>query len=329
MLQEIGKATFLIFLAEMGDKTQILAMAFALQYSVRQVLSGVAIGSLFNHGLAVIIGAYLAHLIPFGTIKFGSAILFLGFGLWTLLGQEDELEKSNESSGHPILVVALAFFLGELGDKTQLTAIALATDASSPLNILMGTVLGMVLTSLVGIIVGLKLGERIPEFILKVISGTVFIAFGLINLTQTIPSSALTESQLMFLVIILAAIITIIVIPPLTRQRRATTEVGQLRKVARALHRLEQVLNDLCLGDTRCRQKKCPLGYCKSLIRQELNGFSSVKRERSVIKPYIKMDQHFDQAKVGEVLEYLEEIELNPIVYNELKANLEKLLESA
>ena len=74
------KASLLIFLAELGDKTQILAMAFALQYSVRQVLLGVALGAFLNHGLAVIVGSYLAHLIPLSTIRLASALMFLGFG---------------------------------------------------------------------------------------------------------------------------------------------------------------------------------------------------------------------------------------------------------
>lgn len=325
----MGKATVLIFLAEMGDKTQILAMAFALQYSVRQVLSGVAIGSFLNHGLAVIIGAYLAHIIPLEGIKLGSAILFLVFGIWTLLEQEDKVKKKSRSSGNPCFVVALAFFLGELGDKTQLTAIALATSANYPWSILMGTVLGMVLTSLVGIIVGLKLGERIPEFTLKVVSGLVFIGFGLINLAQTVPLTTLTNNQILFLLIVLVVFIIFIVVPPLKRQRKKLLPSGQLKKVAGTLQKLETVLNSLCLGDARCREDKCPVGYCKNIIRQELNGNSREKKRPSVIQPYVQRNQHFEHKKVLDVLRQLEKVDLDPIVYEELKNNLEKLLESA
>src|SRR5690625_3022346 len=103
MIYEMGRAALLIFLAELGDKTQILAMAFALQYSVRQVLAGVALGSFLNHGLAVIIGAYLAHIIPLASIRLGSAVLFLVFGLWTLRPEENEESDTTKSLRSPIL----------------------------------------------------------------------------------------------------------------------------------------------------------------------------------------------------------------------------------
>src|SRR5690554_3359251 len=154
MLTELIKASLLIFLAELGDKTQILAMAFALQYSVFQVLTGVALGSFLNHGLAVIIGSYLSNLIPISALRLGSALLFLAFGFWSLWSEEEHLNSDRKALGSPIVVVALAFFLGELGDKTQLTAIALASNAVFPAAVLAGTVLGMVLTSLGGIYVG-------------------------------------------------------------------------------------------------------------------------------------------------------------------------------
>ena len=109
MLTEVAKAAALIFIAELGDKTQILAMAFALQFSLRQVLAGVALGSLLNHGLAVVIGAYLAHIIPLSAVRLGSAFLFLGFGLWTLWSRDEGDQGAAKSSGHPILVVTLAF----------------------------------------------------------------------------------------------------------------------------------------------------------------------------------------------------------------------------
>ncbi len=329
MFYEIGKAAALIFVAELGDKTQILAMTFALQYSMVQVLSGVALGSFLNHGLAVIIGAYLAHLIPLSAIRFGSALLFLGFGLWTLRNTDEEDTATHKSPASPILVVAAAFFLGELGDKTQLTAIALASNTSFPWAILVGTVLGMVLTSLAAIIVGSKLGERIPDFTLKLVSGTVFIGFGLFHLAQTVPTRFLTLPNVILFFGALSILVGFMVKVLFDARRQAKVVPGRFRTVAAQLHALDQALNELCLHEEVCRNEHCPVGYCKRLIKEELyqgNAGSKASSHTQVRQPYVKKTQVFDGERVAEVLRLLEQADLSPEIYRELKANLEKLL---
>jgi putative Ca2+/H+ antiporter (TMEM165/GDT1 family) len=146
MLQEYLKALFLIIMAEMGDKTQILAMAFATRFKVKSVLLGIFAGSFLNHGLAVILGAYLSKFIPVNTIQIIAGFSFIGFALWTLRAEEDDEEENTRENFGPMVTVAIAFFVGELGDKTQLTAITLSSDANYPLFILLGTVSGMVIS---------------------------------------------------------------------------------------------------------------------------------------------------------------------------------------
>lgn len=325
MLYEVIKAALLIFLAEMGDKTQILAMAFALQFAVRQVLTGVAFGSFLNHGLAVLIGAYLAHRIPLGTIRLCSAFLFLGFGLWSLREEEEKGEEASKRLNNPILVVALAFFLGELGDKTQLTALSLASSSQYPWSILAGTVLGMVLTSYVGIFVGLKLGERIPEFTLKLVSSGVFIGFGIFHLVQTVPTRFLTPFNSILFLTVLLTLILYLILPPLRQKRLTQARPGQLKRVASTLQALDQALDNLCLGEEPCRADNCPVGYCKELVRQELAGVSRARRLK-LTQPYVKRKQSFDGKKVQEVLRLVENSGLDPAMTRELKTNLEKLL---
>lgn len=327
MIHEMGKATLLIFLAELGDKTQILAMAFALQFSVRQVLAGVAVGSFLNHGLAVIIGAYLAHIIPISTVRLGSALLFLAFGLWNLRStSETEDGNAQRKQMHPILVVALAFFLGELGDKTQLTAIALSSNALFPGAILAGTVLGMVLVSLGGIFVGTKLGDRIPELALKLISSFVFIGFGLFHLSQTVPARFLTATYILPFLAVLVAIILFFIIPPMRQKPEERLAIGKFRRVAAELHALDQVLNQICLGDEECREDRCPVGYCKRLIKEELKGTKDYRGRFPVIKPYVKRNQRFDEYQLKKALSILDQVELNPVVYKEIRKSLEKLI---
>ena len=214
MVREYVQAALLIFAAEMGDKTQLLAMAFALQFTIGQVLGGVALGSLLNHGLAVALGAYVSHVVPLELIRLIAACGFLAFGLWTLANGGEEDSIHTPSQGHPVLVVALAFFIGELGDKTQLSAIALSSNAVYHWAILAGTVTGMILTSLVGIFVGIKLGEKVPEATLKLISGLVFIGFGVIGLWRAAPQQYLTPSNVTLLAVALGALVLILTVPP-------------------------------------------------------------------------------------------------------------------
>lgn len=200
------RAFLLIFVAELGDKTQILAMAFATRYPVRKVLHGIGIGAFLNHGLAVALGAYLSRLVPVNTIQMIAGAAFVGFALWTLKVDEEEEEGEPRLHLGATATVALAFFLGELGDKTQLTAITLAADAEHPWQVLAGTVLGMVATGGLGIVVGKKLGDKVPEIGVKLIAASVFMLFGLQKLYQTAPPQYLRpQIAVPFLAVVILA----------------------------------------------------------------------------------------------------------------------------
>jgi len=261
-------------------------MAFALQYSIGQVLVGVALGAMLNHGLAVALGAYLSSVVPLDTVRIAAACGFLAFGLWTLANGDEDESLHTARQGHPVLVVALAFFIGELGDKTQLSAIALATNAEYYAAVLAGTVAGMVLTSLVGILVGIKLGEKVPEATLKLLSGFVFIGFGAVGLWRAVPPRYLTGPNIALFLAALAAAILIVIVPPLVRRRtaQAAGEYGRMQKLARELRlhlaEIEQAVDDICLGETSCggcRGKDCPVGYCRGLVRQALRDHLAVQ----------------------------------------------------
>ncbi|HHT65930.1 MAG TPA: TMEM165/GDT1 family protein, partial [Clostridiales bacterium] len=158
MLHELFESFLLVFLAEMGDKSQLLAMTFAARYPIRKVLLGVLIGALLNDGLAVLLGSLVSTLLPIKTIQIVAGFTFIAFALWTLKpdGEEDESSEHKMKLG-PVLTVAIAYFIGEFGDKTQLTAITLASQAVFPVMILAGTVSGMILTGGIGIWIGRKL----------------------------------------------------------------------------------------------------------------------------------------------------------------------------
>lgn len=195
MLVELIRAFLLVFAAEMGDKTQIIAMTFATRYKVREVIMGVAIGVLFNHGIAIVLGNFISKIVPMNLIQIIAGFLFIIFGINALKKEDDEDINNNRTLG-PIATVTIAFFVGELGDKTQLTAMTLAAEANYPLFILFGTTLGMIVTSGLGIFVGSKIGNKIPELFIKIASSFVFVIFGILKLFDTVPIAYQTHINL-------------------------------------------------------------------------------------------------------------------------------------
>jgi putative Ca2+/H+ antiporter (TMEM165/GDT1 family) len=170
-----------VTLAEMGDKTQLLAMAFATRFPAQTVLSAVFVATILNHALAVAAGRLLTTVIPLEVISFVAALSFILFGLWTIRGDALEGEDEQRSGYGPFLTVAIAFFIAELGDKTQLATISLAVKYSNPLAVLLGTTIGMVVADSFGIILGIVLGKRLPDAVIRLVSAGVFIFFGLVG----------------------------------------------------------------------------------------------------------------------------------------------------
>jgi putative Ca2+/H+ antiporter (TMEM165/GDT1 family) len=185
-------ASFLfVVLAEMGDKTQLLAMAFACRYPARTVLAGVLVATLVNHLLAVLAGSWLTTFIPLDTIQIAASASFILFGLWTLRG--DRLEGEDKKYRFsPFWTVAVAFFFAEMGDKTQLATVALAAKYHEIFPIWMGTTAAMVVADAFGIIVGVVLGKKIPERFVKWFAATIFILFGIAGLYDSLPERLLT-----------------------------------------------------------------------------------------------------------------------------------------
>ena len=175
----------IVFLAEMGDKTQLLAMAFATRFRWQTVMLGVLVATAANHLFAVYVGNYLTSIIPLQYIKIAAAVSFIVFGLWTIRGDklEDEDKRFNFS---PFWTVTFAFFLAEMGDKTQLATVALAAEFNTIVPVWCGTTAGMMIADGVGIIAGIVLHKKIPEKRIKWFAAVVFIAFGLWGMYDTI-----------------------------------------------------------------------------------------------------------------------------------------------
>ncbi len=177
----------IVFLAEMGDKTQLLAMAFAARFRWQTVMLGVFVATAANHLFAVYVGNYLTGIIPLHVIKIAASLSFILFGLWTIRG--DKLENEDKRFNFsPFWTVTTAFFLAEMGDKTQLATVALAAEFNTVVPVWAGTTTGMLIADGVGIIAGILLHKKIPEKQIKWFAALVFIAFGLWGLYAALAS---------------------------------------------------------------------------------------------------------------------------------------------
>lgn len=201
-----------VTLAEMGDKTQLLAMAFATKYKASKVLIGVFLATIFNHALAVAIGNLITKFEALDVwISAIAALSFIFFGLWTIRGDKLDGEENRTTKYGAIMTVAIAFFIAELGDKTQLATIALAASyPSSPIPILMGTTTGMLIADSIGIIIGVVMCKRIPERTVKLISAGAFILFGFLGTYQVTSTKLNLSIQYSIVVLLMLAIITAI-----------------------------------------------------------------------------------------------------------------------
>jgi putative Ca2+/H+ antiporter (TMEM165/GDT1 family) len=171
-----------IFVAELGDKSQLMALTFATRFPIAQVLIGITAATALVHGVSVLVGAALGAAIPTRPISIVAAIAFIGFGLWTLRGDtltEEDEARAAKPARHTVLAVGGVFFLAELGDKTMLATITLATNHGL-FGTWLGSTIGMVIADGLAIIVGKQLGSRLPERAIAIGAASVFFAFGVV-----------------------------------------------------------------------------------------------------------------------------------------------------
>jgi putative Ca2+/H+ antiporter (TMEM165/GDT1 family) len=189
-VSEFGSAFVLSFgivlLAELGDKSQLMALAFATRYRALTVLAAVTIATLIVHAGSVLLGTAFALALPTEAIQVAAGIAFLVFAAWTIRG--DELGEAEEGRARrtgrwALVTIGTAFFLAELGDKTMLATITLATT-EEPFGTWLGSTAGMVVADAIAIGIGAVMGTRLPERAIKVFAAGTFVLFGVILVAQ-------------------------------------------------------------------------------------------------------------------------------------------------
>ena len=188
MLPFLGAAALAfgaIFLAEFGDKSQLLVLAFATRYPWRPVVAGVVIAAAIIQGASVVVGAAVGAVLPEMVVAVVSGVAFLAVAAWTLLGDDDDEE--GRPSLRPlagtalVLTVAGTFIAAELGDKTMLATFALAAN-QGPIPTWIGSTLGEVAANLVAVAVGSQLGHRLSPRLVRIGSAVVFALAGVVVL---------------------------------------------------------------------------------------------------------------------------------------------------
>ena len=175
-----------VFLAELGDKSQLMALAFASRYRAVTVLIAVTLATLLVHAGSVLLGATFAVFLPTSLIQVVAGLAFFVFAAWTIRGDElsdDDEGRARRTGRWAVLTIGTAFFLAELGDKTMLATITLATT-EEPWGTWLGSTAGMVAADAIAIALGAFLGTRLPERAIKVVASLAFVVFGALLIAE-------------------------------------------------------------------------------------------------------------------------------------------------
>jgi Ca2+/H+ antiporter, TMEM165/GDT1 family len=175
-----------VFLAELGDKTQLVALSLATRYRTITVLAGITTAYAITNGISVVVGGLLGAALPTSTIAVVGAFAFFGFAIWTLRGDDDDDEVDAsvvQGSRSVFFSIVGAMVLAELGDKTMLATATLAAR-DSPVATWFGATLGITASGALAVFVGRVLGDRLPRRATRIGASVLFAVFGVLLLVD-------------------------------------------------------------------------------------------------------------------------------------------------
>jgi putative Ca2+/H+ antiporter (TMEM165/GDT1 family) len=180
MQESLFISTGVIALAEMGDKTQLLAFLLAARFKKPvPIISGILVATLLNHALAGALGAWLTTAIDPSIMRWILGLSFIGMAIWTLIPDEIEEDESRIAGKLGVFgATAITFFLAEMGDKTQVATVAMAAHYATPLMVVIGTTLGMLIADVPAVFIGERLAGKIPLKLVHAIAAAIFGLLG-------------------------------------------------------------------------------------------------------------------------------------------------------
>jgi putative Ca2+/H+ antiporter (TMEM165/GDT1 family) len=183
-MESILVSTGVVALAEIGDKTQLLAFILAARFKKPvPIILGILIATIINHGLAGALGAWITSTVSPDVLRWVLGLSFIGMAIWTMIPDKIEEEETQVAVRFGVFGATLiTFFLAEMGDKTQIATIAMAAHYASPLMVVIGTTLGMLIADVPAVFVGEKLADKIPMKLVHSIAAGIFALLGLATL---------------------------------------------------------------------------------------------------------------------------------------------------
>lgn len=177
-------STGVVALAEIGDKTQLLAFILAARFKKPlPIIAGILCATIVNHGLAGALGAWITTAITPEVLRWVLGVSFIGMAIWTLIPDKIDEDEMHVAKRFGVFGATLiTFFLAEMGDKTQIATVAMAASYASPVMVVIGTTLGMLVADVPAVFVGDKLSAKIPMRLVHGIAAAIFAALGVATL---------------------------------------------------------------------------------------------------------------------------------------------------
>jgi len=177
-------STGVVALAEIGDKTQLLAFILAARFKKpAPIIAGILLATLVNHGLAGALGAWITAVVSPEVLRWVLGASFIGMAVWTLIPDEIEDKETQVAQRFGVFGATLiTFFLAEMGDKTQIATVAMAAHYATPVIVVLGTTLGMLIADVPAVFVGNRLADKIPLKLVHAIAAGVFAVLGVATL---------------------------------------------------------------------------------------------------------------------------------------------------
>jgi len=184
-MQALLVSVGIVALAEMGDKTQLLAFILGARFKKPvPIILGILVATLLNHGLAGLVGAWVANNVSAEILRWVLGVSFIAMAFWTLI--PDKIEEDEKQIARKLGVFGatlVTFFLAEMGDKTQIATVALATYYVAPVTVVIGTTIGMLIADVPAVLLGDKFANRIPMRFVHAAAAAIFLVLGVLAMT--------------------------------------------------------------------------------------------------------------------------------------------------
>ncbi len=183
-MESLLVSTGVVALAEIGDKTQLLAFILAARFKKPvPIILGILVATIINHGLAGALGAWITSVVTPEILRWVLGLSFIGMAIWTMIPDKIEEEETKVAQKFGVFGATLiTFFLAEMGDKTQIATVAMAAHYAAPVMVVIGTTLGMLIADVPAVFIGDKLANKIPMKLVHSIAAAIFAILGIATL---------------------------------------------------------------------------------------------------------------------------------------------------